>query len=205
MIRIVNGYIIETTDSEDRQARYEHELEEADRDYEDRVFDEMEQGLSLYEITGAFPKLMAQEEMSEEDKNKVEEELTTLLQKKSNSVIAYSKNIELAIKAMKEEETRISTNRKTLENRLEQFKKYVKECMEGNGINKIETDLGTLSIARSPISIEIVNEEEIPDEYKEVIFTTKVDKKKIAEAFKSTGELIEGVEIHTDNTNLRIK
>ena len=165
----------------------------------------MEQGLSLYEITGAFPKLMAQEEMSEEDKNKVEEELTTLLQKKSNSVIAYSKNIELAIKAMKEEETRISTNRKTLENRLEQFKKYVKECMEGNGINKIETDLGTLSIARSPISIEIVNEEEIPDEYKEVIFTTKVDKNKIAEAFKSTGELIEGVEIHTDNTNLRIK
>lgn len=165
----------------------------------------MEQGLSLYEITGAFPKLMAQEEMSEEDKNKVEEELTTLLQKKSNSVIAYSKNIELAIKAMKEEETRISTNRKTLENRLEQFKKYVKECMEGNGINKIETDLGTLSIARSPMSIEIVNEEEIPDEYKEVIFTTKVDKKKIAEAFKSTGELIEGVEIHTGNTNLRIK
>ena len=49
----------------------------------------MAKGLSLYEITGAFPKLMAQEEMSEEDKNKVEEELTTLLQKKSNSVIAY--------------------------------------------------------------------------------------------------------------------
>ena len=165
----------------------------------------MDKELSLYEITGAFPKLMAQEEMSEEDKNKVEEELTTLLQKKSNAVIAYSKNIELTIKAMKEEETRISTNRKALENRLEQFKKYVKECMEGNGINKIETDLGTLSIAKSPISIEIVNEEEIPDEYKEVIFTTKVDKKKIADAFKSTGELVEGVEIHTDNTKLRIK
>lgn len=165
----------------------------------------MDKELSLYEITGAFPKLMAQEEMSEEDKNKVEEELTTLLQKKSNAVIAYSKNIELTIKAMKEEESRISTNRKALENRLEQFKKYVKECMEGNGINKIETDLGTLSIAKSPISVEIVNEEEIPDEYKEVIFTTKVNKKKIADAFKSTGELVEGVEIHTDNTNLRIK
>lgn len=165
----------------------------------------MDKELSLYEITGAFPKLMAQEEMSEEDKNKVEEELTTLLQKKSNAVIAYSKNIELTIKAMKEEESRISTNRKALENRLEQFKKYVKECMQSNGINKIETDLGTLSIAKSPISVEIVNEEEIPDEYKEVIFTTKVDKKKIADAFKSTGELVEGVEIHTDNTNLRIK
>lgn len=42
MIRIVNGYIIETTDSEDRQARYEHDLEEIDRNYEDRFFDEME-------------------------------------------------------------------------------------------------------------------------------------------------------------------
>ena len=41
MIRIVNGYIIETTDSEERQARYEYELEEADRIYEDRVFDEI--------------------------------------------------------------------------------------------------------------------------------------------------------------------
>ena len=41
MIRIVNDYIIETTDSEERQARYEYELEEADRIYEDRVFDEI--------------------------------------------------------------------------------------------------------------------------------------------------------------------
>ncbi len=35
----------------------------------------MEQGLSLYEITGAFPKLMAQEEMSEENKNNVKRNL----------------------------------------------------------------------------------------------------------------------------------
>ena len=42
MIRIVNGYIIETTDSEDRQARYEHDLEEIERNYEDQIFDEME-------------------------------------------------------------------------------------------------------------------------------------------------------------------
>ncbi len=165
----------------------------------------MEKELSLYQITGAFPMLMQQEEMNDEEKEKVKEELTTLLQEKSNSIIGYTKNIELTIKAMKEEEERISNNRKALENRLKNFKDYVKACMENSGIQKVETDLGSLSIAKSPISVEIVDENIIPDEYKEVIFTTKVDKKKISDHFKATGELISGVDIHADNTNLRIK
>ena len=165
----------------------------------------MEKELSLYQITEAFPVLMAQDEMSDEDKNKVKEELTILLQRKSNSIIGYTKNIELTIEAMKKEEERISNNRKVLENRLKNFKEYVKNCMEGNGIKKVETDLGSLTIAKSPISIEIIDEEKIPDEYKEIVFSTKVNKKKIADNFKATGELIEGVEIHSDNTNLRVK
>ena len=41
MVRIVNGYIIETSEQEERRRRYEAELEEADRAYEDKVFDEI--------------------------------------------------------------------------------------------------------------------------------------------------------------------
>ena len=74
--------------------------------------------LSLYDITNAFPKIMENEEMTEEDKKKVEEELTLLLQQKSQNIIGYTKNIELTINAMKEEEDRIATNRKILENKL---------------------------------------------------------------------------------------
>lgn len=161
--------------------------------------------LSLYEITNAFPALMENEEMTDEDKVKVEEELTLLLKEKSQNIIGYTKNIELTIEAMKNEEKRISDIRKTLENRLSKFKDYVKECMENAGIPKLDTGLGTLSIAKSPISVEIVNEDEIPAEYKQIVQTIKVDKKAIADNFKSTGELIAGAIIHTDNTNLRIK
>ena len=60
--------------------------------------------LSLYEITNAFPALMESEEITEEEKNKIEEELTMLLQQKSQNIIGYTKNIELTINAMKEEE-----------------------------------------------------------------------------------------------------
>ena len=163
------------------------------------------ENLSLYQITSAFPMLMEQEEMTEEDKIKVEEELTKLLQEKSQSIIGYYRNNELTIQAMKEEEKRIAEVRKALENRNEKFKKYVKECMENAGFTKIDTTLGSLSIARSPISIEIVNEDEVPSEYKTEIVTTKTDKKAIADNFKATGEVPNGIIVHTENTNLRIK
>lgn len=163
------------------------------------------ENLSLYQITSAFPMLMEQEEMTEEDKIKVEEELTKLLQEKSQSIIGYYRNNELTIQAMKEEEKRIAEIRKALENRNEKFKKYVKECMENAGFTKIETRLGSLSIARSPISIEIVNEDEVPSEYKIEIVTKKTDKKAIADNFKATGEVPNGIIVHTENTNLRIK
>ena len=163
------------------------------------------QNLRLYEITSAFPMLMEQEEMTEEDKKKVEEELTVLLQQKSQNIIGYTKNIELTISAMKEEEKRMSDNRKSLENKLINFKKYVKECMERNNITKIETALGTLSIAKSPTSVEILNEDEIPSEFKQEVVTVKIDKTKIKNYFKETGEIPKGTNIVTSNTSLRIK
>lgn len=163
------------------------------------------ENLSLYQITNAFPALMESEEITPEDKAKIEEELTILLQQKSQNIIGYTKNIELTINAMKEEEDRIANNRKTLENKLARFKQYVKECMENSGITKIETGLGTLSIAKSPVSVEIVNEEAIPSDFKQEIVTVKVDKTKIKENFKETGEIPDGVNIITTNTNLRIK
>ena len=161
--------------------------------------------LSLYEITNAFPLLMDNEEMTEEDKKKVQEELTLLLQQKSQNIIGYARNIELTIEAMKNEEKRISERRKLLENKEAKIKEYVKECMEKNGITKIETGLGNLTIAKNPISVEVVNEDEIPSEYKTEIVTVKVDKTKIKNNFKETGEIPNGVNILTNNTSLRIK
>ena len=161
--------------------------------------------LSLYEITNAFPVLMENEDITEEDKIKIEEELTILLQQKSQNIIGYTKNIELTLNAMKEEEKRIADNRKSLENKLERFKDYVKECMERNDITKIETGLGTLSIAKSPTSVEITNEDEVPSEFKQEVVTVKIDKTKIKNNFKETGEIPAGVNIVTTNTNLRIK
>ena len=161
--------------------------------------------LSLYNITSAFPLLMEQEEMTEEEKAKVYEELTNLLNEKSQSIIGYTKNIELLIEGMKSEEKRIADNRRSLENRLTKFKEYVKDCMEKGGFSKIETELGQLSIAKNPMSVEIENEDEVPNEFKVEVVTTKIDKTAIKNYFKETGEIVNGTRIIDNKTSLRIK
>lgn len=161
--------------------------------------------LNLYQITNAFPILMENEEITPEEKQQIEQELTVLLQQKSQNTIGYVRNIELTIEAMKNEEKRISEQRKTLEKQIERFKEYVKNCMEQNGFTKIETGLGTLSIAQNPISVEVINENEVPEEFKNEKITISVDKTAIKNHFKETGEIPEGVKINTQNTSLRIK
>lgn len=161
--------------------------------------------LSLYNITSAFPLIMEQEEMAPELKEELERELTILLQEKSQNIIGYVRNMELTVDAMKTEEKRISEQRKGIENKIEKFKNYVKECMERNGFSKIDTGLGSLAIAKDPMSLEIENEDEIPIEFKQEIVTTKIDKTAIKKHFKETGEIIPGTIIVNDKTSLRIK
>lgn len=164
--------------------------------------------LSLYNITNKFVELMDKVQegtITEEEYNQLGEELAIQLQEKGSNIIGYTKNIELTINAMKEEEKRIADNRKTLESKLDKFKQYVKDNMEKLGITKMDTELGTLSIAKNPLSVEVENEEEIPSEYKLEVVTTKIDKTAIKNHFKETGEVVAGTKIVDDKTSLRIK
>ena len=163
---------------------------------------------NLYEITNSFVELMSKAEegeLTEEEYNKIGEELAVQLQAKSSNIIGYYQNENALIEAIDTQIKRLQDLKKVKQNSIDRFKKYVKENMERLEIQKIETELGTLSIAKSPISVEIVNEDEIPEEFKDTITTVKTNKKKISDNFKATGEIPNGVIIHTDNTNLRIK
>jgi hypothetical protein len=164
--------------------------------------------LSLYNITNKFVELMdkAQEgELTEEEYNQLGEELAIELQNKSAGIIGYTQNEEALIEAIDIQIKRLQELKKAKQNNLDKFKQYVKDNMDRLSITKLETELGTLSIAKNPMSIEIQNEDEIPSEFKQQIITTKVDKTAIKNHFKETGEIIPGVNIVDDKTSLRIK
>lgn len=164
--------------------------------------------LSLYNITNKFVELMdkAQDgELTEEEYNQLGEELAIELQNKSANIIGYIKNSEIFLDAIKAEEKRLSDMRKMGECKLEKFKGYVKENMSRLNLKEIPTELGKLSISRNPMSVEIENEDEIPNEFKKEITTIKIDKTAIKKHFQETGEIIPGTIIVDDKTSLRIK
>lgn len=164
--------------------------------------------LSLYNITNKFVELMdkAQDgELTEEEYNQLGEELAMELQNKSANIIGYIKNSESLLDAIKVEEKRLADMRKMGEAKLDKFKGYVKENMSRLNLKEIPTELGKLSISRNPMSVEIENEDEIPNEFKKEITTIKIDKTAIKKHFQETGEIIPGTIIVDDKTSLRIK
>ena len=112
---------------------------------------------------------------------------------------------EQEIYELKKQEQEISNKRKYNEAQLEKFKDNVKTILEVNGIETIETDVGKISVRQNPISVEIEDENKIPAEFKQLVQTIKVDKKRIIDYFKQTGEIIDGVKINTQNTSLQVK
>ena len=161
--------------------------------------------LKLYQITEGFMQLNENEEITEEDKKQIEEQLQLALMNKSNNIIGYYEDRKSLIEAIDVQIKRLQDFKKQETNKLDRYKDYVKTNMEVLGIEKIETPVGSISLAKSPMSIEIINEDLIPEEYKEVVSTVKVDKKKIAEDFKATGEIIDGIKINNQNKYLKIK
>lgn len=164
--------------------------------------------LSLYNITNKFVEIMnkAEEgELTEEEYNELGEELALELQNKSANIIGYTQNKEALIDAIDVQIKRLQELKKSEQNGLDKFKQYVKENMEKLGIEKIGTELGILSIAKNPMSVEIENEDEIPSEFKQEVVTVKIDKTAIKNHFKETGEIVAGTKIVDDKTSLRIK
>ena len=164
--------------------------------------------ISLYNISNKFVELFEKgqtQELTQKELQEQGEELAQLLVSKSAGIIAYSKNTEALVTSIDEEIKRLQEYKKVVKAKQDKFNDYVKENMEKLGLSKVETPLGVLSVAKCPLSVEIVDEELIPTEYKEDVITTKIDKTALKQHFKETGELIDGVNFIADKKALRIK
>lgn len=167
----------------------------------------MENKLSLYNITNSFITLFEKAENGELTPEEIQEQgndLALALKNKSTSIIGYVRNSELMSEAIKNEIDRLTAMKKAVDNRIDKFKEYVKENMQHLEVEKIETELGTLSIAKNPASVEIYDETLIKDEYKKEKVTISIDKTAIKNDIKA-GKEVQGARLIEDKTSLRIK
>lgn len=160
---------------------------------------------SLYELSSDLKELQeidfidAQAEQIEEIKVIIKGQIAT----KGTGIIAEVKNLEADTEVIKSEIKRLQDLKKSKENKIENLKKYTKECLEEADIKKVSTSLGNISLRKLPGSVEVLEEGCIPDEYKKEVTTVTIDKKAILSDLKA-GVVIDGVMLKT-GTSLTIK
>lgn len=158
----------------------------------------------LYELTEQYSDLMelldnpeVPQEMLEESLNKINDELDVKLE----NVAKLIKSIEVDVKGFKEEEKRLADRRKSSENRITNLKEYVEGAMRATGIKKVKGKVFTLGIQKNAPSVDITNENSIPEEYFET--EKKLVKKKVLEAHKE-GRKVPGTTIkRTESLRIR--
>ena len=141
----------------------------------------------------------AEEEQIEEVKGIIK----TQIESKSAGIIAVIRNEESDIDAIKIEIKRLQELKKSKENKIENLKKYTKECLEDADIKKVSTSLGNMTVRKNPASVDVLDENLIPSEYKKEVVEVKVDKKAILADLKE-GVVVEGAALK-NSTSLMIK
>lgn len=158
--------------------------------------------ITLYEMTSDLIELL-DAEISEEVKTEIMETIKLQMETKAENIIAVIRNYETRIDAVKAEEKRLAEYRKSEEKKLENLKQYTTYCMEQLGNKKLETSLGRISLRKKPASLNIVDENKVPEQYKELIQTVKIDKAQIKKDLKE--QEIAGVELVEGEYSLQIK
>jgi len=158
----------------------------------------------LYEIAKDYKDAL--EELTDiEDEAVVDtlEGLKGTLETKSENIIKYTQNLNSTIHAMKEAEKSMTERRKKLEKKVLGIKQYVKNVMEENQINKIETVNFDLSIRKNPPKAVIEDQEMIPKDFVETHITEKININKVKEELKK-GASVQGARL-VQETRLDIK
>ncbi|MGZ8163610.1 MAG: siphovirus Gp157 family protein [Methylobacter sp.] len=155
--------------------------------------------LSLYDLSSHYLSALdtltdPEMDLPAEVINDTLEALAGEIEDKAVNVAKFLRNMEATAQAIKEAEAAMAKRRKTLENRVNWMKAYLKENMEQTGITKIECPYFKLSLQANPSAVTILDEAAIPAEFKEPVISWKIDKTAIKEAIKH-GIAVPGVNL----------
>lgn len=103
---------------------------------------------------------------------------------KAESLIKYTQNIESDIDQVDNMIKQLQARKKSLKNKVDSFREYVRYNMESSGIDKISCPLFTMTLKKASPVVEIVDQDLIPDEFITVEVVQKVDKMKLKNALK---------------------
>ena len=155
--------------------------------------------MKLYDITEIYENL----ENIDDDVavSAAMDSVDAALEEKLESTAKVIRNLEAEAEALEAEEKRLKARKMAVKNRIADIKGYVQGNLEAMGKDKVSSGIFKWSIQANAPSVNILDEDLIPDAYWEI--ERKPMKTEIKKAIES-GELTEGVElVRTKSLRLR--
>lgn len=160
----------------------------------------------LYELTEMYEGIWDLANDEESDLDALEIALKGIeenIEVKAENTAKLIKSLEANVKVIQEEERRLAGKRRAMNNKIKGIKGYMEHQLKTMNINKIQGDLFTVALQNNPPSVRFIDEDLIPDEYKEETVTVKIPKKAILDDLKE-GKEIAGTEM-VQTKSLRIR
>jgi len=159
----------------------------------------------MYEITADYDRLSSMDMETDGDVEaflSLMKELEGTFDQKAENYCKLIRNLEADAEAYKVEKDRLAKKQKSIENRVDEIKKYLQyeasKIIETGTSRKV--GLFTLAIRNNPEKLEVIDEAYIPDIFKKVY--TELDKEMIKESLK-IGTDVPGARL-VSGTSLRI-
>ena len=160
----------------------------------------------LYELTEMYEniwKLIGDEDVDIESLEIALLNIEDNIEAKAENTAKLIKSIDGDVIALKEEEKRLASRRRALENKQTNIKSYLENQLLIMGVDKVKTALFTVALQNNPPSVVFTDEDLIPGIYKKEVTTITIPKKEILDAIKS-GIEVPGAEIK-QTKSLRIR
>lgn len=163
--------------------------------------------MKLYEITGEMAALNALDADDEGMAVAIRDTLEGMsgeLEAKAQGIVCFMRNIDADVDALSAEIERLTARKRTLQNRIESIREYLRSNMERAGITKIECPLFSIRCQIGRDMAVIDDEYLLPDEYVTVKTEIKPIKADITKALKE-GKAVPGAHLELSKSSLVIK
>lgn len=160
--------------------------------------------MKLYELTQNYMNLQAlleDETISQDLIEAAMKEVGEDIEEKAQNYAVIMKNLDAEVEALDKEEKRLAARKISLRNRNKILKDNLENSMKAIGKTKFKTNLFSFNIGKNPSSVNIDDENLIPDQY--IVYTKLVAKKAILDDIKQ-GVIIPGVSLkQTESLKIR--
>jgi len=166
---------------------------------------------NLYELMGDYAALQQALDNDELTNAQLEELLDAVdetkgtLRQKVDGIARLISNLDSDIGRFKAEEQRLAKRRKTIENKKERLRHWVRTSMDVLNVPSVKTDVHNVTLSAPQDKVVVTKLGEVPPEYLHPPKPREVDKKKVLKAFVDDGEIVKGCDIIKGDPTLTIR